>query len=204
MTQQSTTCYLLEKNRHSGRRQPWPLPPPIDPPRPFRLRARVDRAMGDAPSAGAMKIERGVVYDPTIHQLLLVRKNRHPGRRQPWPLPPPIGPPRPFRLRARVNSLTTIRVLAETKNSRPIGFYSRNSTKSTVNPNTTIHKHYHHGGAVRPSFGVGSIDPPDRTRRPSSEGVGWGGGRSEYNKSLNYLSNKIKTSLVYFIRRNTM
>jgi hypothetical protein len=24
------------------------------------------------------------------------------------------------------------------KNSRPVGFYSRNSTKSTVNPNTTI------------------------------------------------------------------
>ncbi len=25
-----------------------------------------------------------------------------------------------------------------TKNSRPVGLYSRNSTKSTVNPNTTI------------------------------------------------------------------
>ena len=47
-----------------------------------------------------------------------------------------------------VNSLTAIRVLAGTKNSRPIGFYSRNSTKSTVNPNTTIHKYDHHGGAV--------------------------------------------------------
>jgi hypothetical protein len=57
-------------------------------------------------------------------------------------------------------------------------FYCRNSTKSTVNPNTTIHKHYHHGGAVCPSFGVGSMDPPDRTRRPSSEGVGRGGGVS--------------------------
>jgi hypothetical protein len=45
------------------------------------------------PTVGAMKIERGVVYDPTIHQWLLVRKKRHPGRRQPWPLPPPIGPP---------------------------------------------------------------------------------------------------------------
>jgi hypothetical protein len=40
---------LFEKNRHPGRRQPWPLPPPIGPPRPFRSRARVDRAMGDAP-----------------------------------------------------------------------------------------------------------------------------------------------------------
>ena len=37
-----------------------------------------------------------------------------------------------------LNSLTAIRVLAGTKNSRPVGFYSRNSTKSTVNPNTTI------------------------------------------------------------------
>jgi hypothetical protein len=37
-----------------------------------------------------------------------------------------------------LNSLTAIRVLAGTKNSRPVGFYSRNSRKSTVNPNTTI------------------------------------------------------------------
>ena len=36
------------------------------------------------------------------------------------------------------NSLTAIRFLAGTKNSRPVGFYSWNSTKSTVNPNTTI------------------------------------------------------------------
>ncbi len=34
---------------NSGRRRSWPLPPPIGPPRPFRSRARVDRAMGDAP-----------------------------------------------------------------------------------------------------------------------------------------------------------
>jgi hypothetical protein len=37
-----------------------------------------------------------------------------------------------------VNSLTAKSVPAGTKNSRPIGFYSRNSTKSTINPNTTI------------------------------------------------------------------
>jgi hypothetical protein len=46
-----------------------------------------------------------------------------------------------------VNLLTAIRVLAGTKNSRPVGFNSRNITKSTVNPNTTIHKYDHHGGA---------------------------------------------------------
>jgi hypothetical protein len=41
-------------------------------------------------------------------------------------------------VRRPINSLTAIRVLVGTKNSRPVGFYSRNSTKSTVNPNTTI------------------------------------------------------------------
>ena len=34
--------------------------------------------------------------------------------------------------------LNRYKVLAGTKNSRPVGFYSRNSTKSTVNPNTKI------------------------------------------------------------------
>jgi hypothetical protein len=56
------------------------------------------------PTAGATKIERGVVYNPTIHHgNLLLEKKRHPGRRQPWPLSPPIGPPWPFRSRARVD-----------------------------------------------------------------------------------------------------
>ena len=78
-----------------------------------------------------------------------------------------------------ITSLTAIRVLAGTKYSRPVGFYSRNSTKSTVNYKHNNHKHHHHGGAVCPSYGVGSMDPPDWTRRPSSEGDGRGGGRSE-------------------------
>ena len=55
------------------------------------------------PTAGAMKIEQGVVYNPTIHHGYLLETNRHPGRRQPWPLPPPIGPPRPFRSRERID-----------------------------------------------------------------------------------------------------
>jgi len=71
----------------------------------------------------------------------------------------------------RLFCLTAISVLAGTKNSRPVGFYSRNSTKSNVNPNTTIHKYDHHGGAVCPSYGMGSMDTPDRTRVTSSEGV---------------------------------
>ena len=77
------------------------------------------------------------------------------------------------------NSLTAIRVLAGTKNSRPIGFYSRNSTKSTFNHKHNNPQHYHHGGAVYPSYGMGSMDKPDRTHRPSSEGVGREGGRSD-------------------------
>jgi hypothetical protein len=67
-----------------------------------------------------------------------------------------------------INSLTAIRVLAGTKNSRPVGFYSRNSTKSTFNHKHNNPQHYHHGGAVCPSYDVGSMDKPDRTRRPSS------------------------------------
>jgi len=40
--------------------------------------------------------------------------------------------------RQRLNNLTAKSVPAGTKNSCPVGFFSRNSTKSTVNPNTTI------------------------------------------------------------------
>ena len=36
------------------------------------------------------------------------------------------------------NSLTAKSVPGGTKNYRPVGFYSRNSTKSTLHPNTTI------------------------------------------------------------------
>ena len=60
-------------------------------------RAHVYRAMCDVPyPPGAMKIERGVVYNPTIHLGYLLEKNIHPGRHQPWPLPSHIGPPQPF------------------------------------------------------------------------------------------------------------
>ena len=72
------------------------------------------------------------------------------------------------------NSLTAKSVPAGTKNSRPVGFYSRNSTESTVNHKHNNHKHHHHGGAVCPSYGVGSMDTPDRTRVTSSMGSGGG------------------------------
>ena len=84
-------------------------------------------------------------------------------------------------LRKLLNSLTAIRVLVGTKNSHPVGFYSRNSTKSTLQHEHNYHKHHHHGGAVCPSFGVGSMDPPDRTRVTSSEGVGGGGWCKRFN-----------------------
>jgi hypothetical protein len=38
--------------------------------------------------------------------------------------------------------------------------------------NTTIHKHHHHGGAVFPSYDVGSMDPPNLMVVTSLEGVG--------------------------------
>jgi len=50
-----------------------------------------------------MKIERGVVYNPTIHHGYLLEKNRHPGHRRPWPLSPPLGCPCPICLRAHVD-----------------------------------------------------------------------------------------------------
>ena len=46
--------------------------------------------------------------------------------------------------------------------------------ESTLHHKHNNHKHHHHGGAVCPSFGVGSMDPPDRTRVNSSKGVGRG------------------------------
>jgi len=74
-----------------------------------------------------------------------------------------------------LNSLTAIRVLVGTKNSRPLEFYSRKSTKVPQTPTQQSHKYDHHGVAVCPSYGVGSMDPPDRMRVTSSEGVGRGG-----------------------------
>ncbi len=38
--------------------------------------------------------------------------------------------------------------------------------------NTTINKHHHHGGAVCPSYDVGSVDPPNLMVVTSLEGLG--------------------------------
>jgi len=45
-------------------------------------------------------------------------------------------------------------------------------SSNTVTSNTTINKHHHHGGAVCPSYGVGSMDPPNLRRVTSSKRVG--------------------------------
>jgi len=85
-----------------------------------------------------------------------------------------------------VNSLTAKSCYGGEKLRNPVGFYSRNSTESTLQHKHNYHKHHHHGGAVCPSYGVGSMDPPDRTRVTSSEGVGWEGGVSVLIKSINF------------------
>jgi hypothetical protein len=72
-----------------------------------------------------------------------------------------------------LNRNTTIKVRAGTKKLPPRRF----STVGIVpelrrSPTQPPHKHHHHGGAVCPSYGVVSLDAPDRTRATSSEGVG--------------------------------
>ncbi len=68
----------------NGHQWLWLFLLPVGHPRPFCSRKCVYRAMGDAPAtAGAIKIEQGVVYNPTIHHGYLLETNRHPGRRQP-------------------------------------------------------------------------------------------------------------------------
>ena len=44
--------------------------------------------------------------------------------------------------------------------------------RSPSTPPQQSQKHHHHGGAVFPSYGVVSMDTPDRIRLTSSEGVG--------------------------------
>jgi len=85
-----------------------------------------------------------------------------------------------------VNSLTAKSCYGGEKHRNPVGFYSRNSTESTLQHKHNNHKHHHHGGAVCPSFGMGSMDPPGRTRVTSSEGVGRGGSVSVLIKSINF------------------
>jgi hypothetical protein len=46
--------------------------------------------------------------------------------------------------------------------------------RKTRPPTQLTHKHHHHGGAVRPSYGVGSMDPPNLRRVTSSKRVGQG------------------------------
>ncbi len=58
--------------------------------------------------------------------------------------------------------------------------------------NTTIHNHHHHGGAVRPSYDVGSMDLPDLMVVTLLEGVGK---EMDYFPAQYYLPSKNHTSI---------
>ena len=73
-----------------------------------------------------------------------------------------------------VNRITAKSCYGGEKHLNPVGFYSRNSTESTLHHKHNNHKYHHHGGAVCPSYGVGSMDPPDRTHVTPCGGVGQG------------------------------
>ena len=71
-----------------------------------------------------------------------------------------------------VNSLTTTRVLAgKRKFPTPWDSYGRNSTKNLSTTNTTNPQTSSPWWAVGPFSGVDSMDPPNPTQGPSSEGV---------------------------------
>jgi hypothetical protein len=78
----------------------------------------------------------------------------------------------PARMDLAVKLLTAIRFWREQKlpphRIPTVGIVKK--VPSTTN--TTIHKDYHHGGAVCPSYDMGSMDPPDLTLVTSLERVG--------------------------------
>jgi len=82
------------------------------------------------------------------------------------------------------NSLTAKSCCGGEKHRNPVGFYSRNGMESTLHHKHNNHKHHYHGGSVCPSYGVGYMDTPDRTRVTSSKGVGRGGGGSDITKFI--------------------
>jgi hypothetical protein len=51
----------------------------------WAVRTRSTEPWAKPPTTDAMKMERGVACNPTIHHGYLLAKNRHPGRCQPWP-----------------------------------------------------------------------------------------------------------------------
>jgi hypothetical protein len=78
---QKTKIRHTEPGRYDGRQRLWLFLLPVGRPRPFCSRERVYRAMGDAPYRRRHE-NRAVVYDPTIHHWLLVRK-----KSSSWALP---------------------------------------------------------------------------------------------------------------------
>jgi hypothetical protein len=64
-------------------------------------------------------------------------------------------------------------VPAGIKNSPPRSIPTVGIVQKVPSPtNTTIHKHHHHGGAVCPSYDMGSIDPANLTLKNCLEEVG--------------------------------
>jgi hypothetical protein len=88
--------------------------------------------------------------------------------------------------RRLINSLPAKSCYGGEKHQNPVGFYCGNSTESTVHHKHNNPQHHHHGGAVCPSYGMGSMDPPNQMRVTSSEGFGRGGGVSVLIKSINF------------------
>jgi hypothetical protein len=84
-----------------------------------------------------------------------------------------------------LNSLTAIRFWWEQKllpcSTTTVGI----GQKAPSTTNTTIHKHHHHGRAVRPSYGVGSMDPLNPMQVTSSKGVGQGRSRGVLYELIN-------------------
>jgi hypothetical protein len=78
-----------------------------------------------------------------------------------------------------INSLPAKSCYGGEKHQNPVGFYCRNSTESTVHHKHNYPQHHHHGGAVCPSYGMGSMVT-------SSEGFGRRGGVSVLIKSINF------------------
>ncbi len=104
----------------------------------------------------------------------------------------------------KMKSINSMRVRAGTNNTRPVGFLRQEQTERVLQTRTQLtHKHRHHGGAVCPSYGVVSLDTPDRTQATSSEGVGQERfSLVQYKTINNRLINLILLLLVYLTNRS--
>ncbi len=124
------------------------------------------------------------IYGSLLHGLVVTPKNplffvstvqqqqRMSMKSEPLPLPANGQLSSLSKCCASLNSLTAKSCYGGEKHLNPVGFYSRNSTESTLQHKHNNHKHHHHSGAVCPSYGVGPMDTPDPTQETSLEVVG--------------------------------